>query len=119
MELLIVLAIIGFIMGGLVLPSLMGGSLEAKRSRARIEETAIVSAHQRWEWDHRESCPARIEGLLKYTGRKNMNDTWGTDYEMFCGPTAPPTENFGVLSYAQDRTRGTADDINSWEQERR
>jgi prepilin-type N-terminal cleavage/methylation domain-containing protein len=115
MELLIVLAIIGFIMGALVLPGLMGSSLEAKRRQTRIEETAIVGAHQRWSWDHREPCPTSIDGLRPYTGRKDMNDPWGTLYEMFCGAKAPPAEPFGVLSYAQDRTRGTDDDIASWQ----
>ena len=45
-----------------------------------------------------------------------MNDPWGTAYEMLCGPAAPPpAQGFGVLSYARDRTRGTADDIASWD----
>ena len=44
-----------------------------------------------------------------------MNDPWGTLYEMFCGVKAPPTGTFGVLSYAQDRQRGTPDDIATWD----
>jgi prepilin-type N-terminal cleavage/methylation domain-containing protein len=114
MELLIVLAIIGFIMGVRVVPSLMGSTVEARLRQTRIEETAIVGAHQRWTWDDPDPCPTALAALQPYAGRRHMNDPWGTAYEMFCGATAPTTADFGVLSHAQDRTRGTTDDIPSW-----
>jgi len=43
-----------------------------------------------------------------------MSDPWGSDYQLHCGPTAPPEVAFGASSLAEDRRPATPDDILSW-----
>jgi len=117
MEVLIVLAILGVVMGLLIGPKLIHGQEQARRRQAQIEEAQLVNAYAQWSWDHSGSaCPQTLTELGQYVRRRHMNDPWGTAYEMLCGRAAPPpAQGFGVLSYANDRTRGTDDDIASWD----
>lgn len=122
MEIMIVLAIIGLIMGVLVLPKLMGSSDKAKIKIAKSQIETFALNYEEWSSENPgESCPSGIDDLLKVTAKASKKkkvegkDPWGTPFKMVCGDSAPDGVGFGVMSYGPDKKEGTEDDIKSWE----
>jgi hypothetical protein len=65
--------------------------------------------------DNESDCPARLEDLLKYLGKKQLTDPWGSPFVMKCGPGVPTQTHFGVISLGPDKREGTDDDMHSWD----
>jgi general secretion pathway protein G len=116
-EIMIVLAIIGLIMGILVGPKVIKMFKEAKSETAWMMAKEYESGYAKWMDDNEGNCPEKLEDLLKYTNKKDLKDPWGQRYIMKCGESAPAEapNGFGVVSLGADGKEGTEDDIHSWD----
>jgi general secretion pathway protein G len=114
-EIMIVLAIIGLIMGVLVGPKVMNAFKEARIKTAYLQLKEYEGAYQRWVADNEGDCPDKLEDLMKYTNKKDLKDPWGMSFVMKCGEGVPSDTHFGVISFGPDKREGTEDDIHSWD----
>ncbi len=107
-EVLIVLAIIGLIAGGVVVfafPQLE----KAKVGTAKNDTKALYQAIETWKLDH-TGCPT-VEGLKKdkaLSSTSNTNDPWGHAYKVQCDEDGA---KISVYTIGPDKKEGTADDI--------
>jgi general secretion pathway protein G len=116
-EIMVVLAIIGLIVGIIVGPSVMRRWREAQVRTARLQVADLTKAYALWRLDHADQiCPANLEELKRYAASGRMRDPWGVAYAMRCGDDAPPEEEFGAMSNGPDRRVETEDDIHSWDE---
>ena len=110
-EILVVLAIIGLIMGGVavVASNALGDAKgkTAKKDIANLETSVEMYQIQK------NKCPKGVEDL-KAAGiiKKVTKDPWGNDYVIKC-----PGENGAVdiSSPGKDGQLGNEDDVNSWD----
>jgi general secretion pathway protein G len=114
LEIMIVLAIIAMIAGG------VGVALFNKFKKAQISTTKMrVKAVRESVTQYMietPSCPKGMGELLsgKYIDKDKMKDAWGSNIVMKC-PGTNDTEGADVSSPGPDKQDGTADDIKSWE----
>ncbi len=107
-EVLIVLAIIGLIAGGVVVfafPQLE----KAKVGTAKNDTKALYQAIETWKLDH-TGCPT-VEGLKKdkaLSTTSNTNDPWGQPYKVQCDEDGA---KIAVYTIGPDKKENTADDI--------
>jgi len=111
-EIMIVLAIIGLIMGVLVGPKVMTAWKDAKVKTAWLSVRDYSQAYTRWHVDNEAECPASLEDLGRYIDKQDAKDPWGTHLVMRCAPGT----SFGVASWGPDKIEGTEDDIHSWDE---
>lgn len=119
LEILIVLAILGLVMGLLVGPQLYDMFSEGQGKVARAEVQKITTeAYIRWQMKNPgKACPESVDELAKLLGKKAAVDPWNHPYVMLCGDRAPAGSNgFAVMSVGPDGKEGTEDDIKSWEE---
>lgn len=111
-EILVVLAIIGLIMGGVAVVAGNAFS-DAQGDTARNDMTALVSAAEMFKIKKRGQCPKSVQEL-KDAGisRKANKDPWGTEYKIIC-----PGKNgsIDIVSAGKDKSFDTEDDIRSWD----
>jgi general secretion pathway protein G len=113
-EILVVLAIIGLIVGGVAVVA--GGAFtDAQQSTAENEVVQIEQATEMYMVQKKGKCPKSVQDL-KAGGvlKKVKKDPWGTEYQIKC-----PGEHsdIDVSSAGKDKEFGTADDVNSWAEE--
>jgi general secretion pathway protein G len=113
LEIMIVLAIIAMIAGG------VGVALFSKFKKAQIQTTkmrvkAVREAVTQYMIET-PTCPKGMDELLsgKYIDRDKMKDAWGTNITLKC-PGPNDTEGADVSSAGPDRQEGSGDDIQSW-----
>jgi prepilin-type N-terminal cleavage/methylation domain-containing protein len=109
-EIMIVLAIIGLVLGVLVGPKVMSGWQDAQRKTAQLMLEEYRGAFVRWMADTGGACPEKLGDLLRYTNKKDLKDPWGSPFAMRCGGEEEP---FVVVSPGPDRVAGTTDDLRS------
>lgn len=110
-EILVVLAIIGLIVGGVAVVA--GGAFtDAQQSTAENEVIQIEQATEMYMVQKKGKCPKSVQDL-KAGGvlKKVKKDPWGTEYQLKC-----PGEHsdIDISSAGKDKEFGTADDVNSW-----
>jgi general secretion pathway protein G len=112
-EILVVLAIIGLIIGGVAVAA-FGAFGGAQTDTAKNEVTSIQSMAEMYQMQ-KKSCPKDVQDL-KASGimKKVKKDPWGTAYKLNCPGEHAPVD---VVSAGPDKEFGTADDVNSWEEE--
>src|SRR5688572_12236363 len=115
LEIMIVLAIIGLIMGVLVGPKVMRSFEESRVKTAFLMLKEFEGAYTRWVADNEGDCPEKLEDLLKYTNKRDLKDPWGPPFVMKCGEAAQSETQFGVISFGKDKKEGSDDDIHSWD----
>lgn len=114
LEIMIVLAIIAMIAGG------VGVALFNKFKKAQIQTTKMrikaVRESVTQYMIETPSCPKGMDELLsgKYIDKDKMKDAWGGNIVLKC-PGTNDTEGADVSSPGPDKQDGTADDIKSWE----
>ena len=112
-EIMVVLAIIGLIVGGVAVAA-FGRLGEAQVDTARNDVAAIESASEMYMLQ-KKKCPKDMKDL-KAGGivRKAKKDPWGTDYQITC-----PGEkgDIDVSSAGPDKNFGSEDDVNSWDED--
>lgn len=113
-EILVVLAIIGLIMGGVALMA-SNAMTDARQDTARKDIANLESAVEMYQLQKKGKCPKTTQDL-KAAGvvKKVTKDPWGADYVIKC-----PGEHDGVdiSSPGADGELGNEDDINSWDGE--
>src|SRR5262245_23646102 len=101
-EIMIVLAIIGLIMGVLVGPKVMNAFKESRVKTAFLMLKEYEGAYTRWVADNEGDCPDKLDDLLRYTNKKDLKDPWGQAFVMKCGEGVPTDSKFGVISLGPD-----------------
>jgi len=111
-EILVVLAIIGLIMGGVAIMAFQ--AFDDAKQKSAVNDIATLSQSVEMYRLQKGKCPKTAQdikaaGILK----KVTKDPWGQDYVIKC-----PGENDAVdiSSAGKDGEMGTEDDINSWDE---
>jgi len=106
-EILIVLAIIGLIAGGVAAVAIPKYG-DAQKKQAKIDSQTIHPVAEKYKLDHPGQCPTveqlRAEKELGATSK--ITDPWDTPYQIRCSD-----DDVYVMSYGPDRKEGTPDDI--------
>ena len=111
-EILVVLAIIGLIMGGVAVVA--GGALgDARIDTAKNETMKIAGYADMYSIKKKGKCPSDMKAL-KTAGiiKKVSKDPWDNDYKIVCDGG----DIKGVASAGPDGEFDTNDDINSWDE---
>jgi general secretion pathway protein G len=114
-EILVVLAIIGLIMGGVAVVAVNA------MNNARVDTAAndignLVQSVEMYQLQKKGKCPKTVQDLKAAGVIKNANkDPWDNEYVIKC-----PGEHDAVdiSSAGPDGEFGNEDDINSWETEK-
>ena len=110
-EILVVLAIIGLIMGGVGIMAFQ--QLDGAKVKTAAKDIATLSQAVEMYQLQKNKCPKSTQDL-KAAGviAKVTKDPWGSDYEIKC-----PGEHGSVdiSSPGKDAQPGNEDDINSWD----
>lgn len=120
LEIMIVIAILGLVMGLLVVPKVMGMFGDSKEKIAKLAVDKFASDFGTWSLQNQDKpCPDDLLEIAKHTGKdvEDTKDPWGTPYKMFCGSDMPPgvpSGSIGVQSFGVDKQPDTADDVYSW-----
>lgn len=117
-EIVLVLAILGVVMGLLFGPALLDMFKGGKESAAKILVDKFANqAYVQWQIKTGEECPDSIDALAKYAGKKDAKDPYKTPMQMLCGDDLPEeaAQGFGVVSAGPNKKHGDDDDIRSWE----
>lgn len=122
LEIMIVIAILGLVMGLVVVPKVMGlfGESKEKIAKLAVDQFAFKDAPQ-WQVSSGKQCPDSLLTVAQFMGKgqQDIVDPWDSPFEFFCGkenmPPGASANQFAVLSYGPDKKKGTEDDIKSWE----
>jgi len=114
LEIMIVLAIIAMIAGGVGV-ALFNRFKKAQISTAKMRVKQARDAVTQYMIET-PSCPHSIDELVagKYLDKGNARDPWGSPLSLKC-PGTNDTDGADVTSPGPDKQDGTADDIKSWE----
>ena len=108
-EILIVLAIVGLIAGGVAVVAVPKYQ-ESQKSQAKNDARTIHPAAEKYRADHpSDSCPT-IETLVQkkeLSSATKTTDPWDSPYKIICGED----ESLQVVSLGPDKKENTADDI--------
>jgi len=112
-EILVVLAIIGLIVGGV---SVVAFSALAE-SKVKAGYTGVIQlqgACERYLLEKNDKCPKTAADLkaANIIRAADLKDPWGEDYIITCPGEHGPVD---VTSYGPDKKTGGGDDIFSWE----
>lgn len=124
LEIMIVIAILGLVMGLVVVPKVMGMFSDSKEKIAKlaVDQFAFKDGPQ-WAVSSGKECPDNLLTIAQHIGKgeQDIVDPWDSQYKLFCGKgNMPPgvTSGFAVLSFGPDKKEGTEDDIKSWERKK-
>ncbi len=122
LEIMIVIAILGLVMGLVIVPKVMGMFGKSQKNLAKLAADKFAfEAYPQWAMAHNDKpCPASLLEVAQNMGKseEDTKDPWGTPFKMFCGPGNLPAgvkNGIAVLSFGEDRVENTPDDIKSWE----
>lgn len=106
-EILIVLAIVGLIAGGIAVYAV------PKFQKAQIDNTKnnlkmLQQVSDAWRATHAGECPTvqRLKDEKEISASSDTNDAWGSAYKIVCDD-----ESSTVISFGPDKKEGTPDDI--------
>ena len=121
LEIMIVIAILGLVMGLVIVPKVMGMFGKSQGDIAKLAVTKFASeAYPQWALKNTDKgCPESLLEVAQHIGKTEADtkDPWGTPYKMFCGAGQLPagvSDGIAVMSFGPDKAEGTADDIRSW-----
>ena len=107
-EILIVLAIVGLIAGGVAVVAVPKYA-EAQKKQAQTDARTIHPAAEKYRVDHPgEQCPTveLLREKKELSQASKITDPWDTPYKILCGD-----EDVAVMSFGPDKKENTADDI--------
>lgn len=111
-EILVVLAIIGLIMGGVAV--MASNALDGARvDTARSDIKTFTTGVEMYSIQKKGKCPKSLEDLKAAGVIKKVNqDPWGNDYVIKC---PGEHDDVDISSAGPDGEFGNEDDINSWD----
>ena len=107
-EILIVLAIVGMIAGGIAVYAIPKFA-QAQKDTTRTSAIALHEAAEMWRTTHPGECPTaeRMKAEKELSSSSKVTDAWDQPFKIEC-----PDENTTIVSSAgPDKKDGTADDI--------
>jgi general secretion pathway protein G len=112
-EIMVVVAIIGMIMGAVAVGA-MGQLEKAKKKNTQMIIHNVQEALVHYATDNTDSCPKSLNDLVaqKYLN-KDPKDDYGQPL-MYACPSTHGSDSADVWSRGKDKQDGTADDITSW-----
>ena len=119
LEILIVLAIIGLVMGLLVGPRVMKMFSSSKVDLTRIMIKKYANeGYPQWQIHHSgKTCPDSVNEIAAEEDQKEAKDEWGNPLTMLCGDQRPAgVHGIGIVSVGEDGKPGTPDDLKSWDE---
>jgi len=113
-EIMVVVAIISLVMGGVGLMA-FNSFKQAQVDTAKKDVVQIQQAVEMYKLGKRSKCPKTLQDL-KTAGvaAKISKDPWGNDYEMKCPGEKTEVD---IVSAGPDGELGTEDDINNYTDE--
>lgn len=114
-EIMVVVAIIGMIMGAVAVGA-MSQLQKAKKKNTQMIIHNVQEALVHYATDNTDSCPKSLSELVsqKYL-TKEPKDDYGQPL-MYACPSTHGSDSADVWSKGPDKQDGTADDIKSWDQ---
>jgi len=111
-EILVVLAIIGLIVGGVSVVAFNAFG-EAKIKSGNNDVLNVQKACEQYMLQKNDKCPKSMQDL-KAAGvvQRVQKDPWGEEFTIVCPGEHGPVD---VMSYGPDKKQGGGDDIVSWE----
>jgi general secretion pathway protein G len=111
-EILVVLAIIGLIMGGVAIMAF--NAFDDSKQKAAVKDIANLEASVEMYRLSKNKCPKSVQDL-KAAGviAKAVKDPWGNEFTLKCPGDHGPVD---ISSNGKDGEAGTEDDINSWDE---
>jgi general secretion pathway protein G len=114
LEIMIVLALVGLVMGAIGF-GLNNHFKKEQKKTAQIEVGRIAQAAQQYMMENNSNCPASIDDLVANKKLpRQPKDPWGKEYTMKCPGTGDP-DGVDIMSSGPDNQEGTVDDVKSWE----
>lgn len=112
-EILVVVAIIGLVMGAVaigVIPLFAKG----QKGIAWNDTKSFEQMYTVWQISHTD-CPTSVEDLAKSAAKKGQStkDPWGNDYVISC-PSQHDNAEIDICSNGPDKQQGTEDDVCNW-----
>jgi general secretion pathway protein G len=106
-EILIVLAIVGLIAGGIAVYAVPKFQ-KAQKDSARNSLKALHAVAEAWRANHGNDCPTpqRLKDEKELSAASDTNDPWGDPYQIKCDDESTTT-----VSWGPDKKEGTKDDI--------
>jgi general secretion pathway protein G len=106
-EILIVLAIVGMIAGGVAVYAVPKFK-ESQIKSAKISAQDLQSIADGWRADNGNDCPTpqRLKTEKQMSAGSSLNDPWGAPWKIACDG-----ESTTVISSGPDKKEGTPDDI--------
>jgi general secretion pathway protein G len=107
-EILIVLAIVGLIAGGVAVVAVPKYQ-ESQKNQAKIDARTIHPVAEKWRVDHPgQTCPTveQLRAEKELSAASKITDPWDSPYKIVCGD-----EEVSVVSLGPDKKEGTPDDI--------
>ena len=106
-EILIVLAIVGLIAGGVAVVAIPKYA-EAQKKQAKNDVIAIHPIAEKYRVDHPGNCVTveQLRAEKELSASSKITDPWETPYQIRCAE-----DETYVLSFGPDKKEGTADDI--------
>src|SRR5262245_29244604 len=109
-EIMVVVAIIGLVMGAVVVAAVP--QLEKARCKTAWSETQVISqAIATYQTDNAGDCPKSLDELVsgKFLSKAPV-DPWGQPFKFKC-PGDKMTDGADIWSSGKDKQEGTADDV--------
>lgn len=106
-EILIVLAIVGLIAGGVAVVAVPKYQ-ESQKNQAKIDARTIHPVAEKYKVDHPGQCPTveQLRAEKELSAASKITDPWDTPYKIICGD-----DEIFVVSYGPDKKENTGDDI--------
>ena len=106
-EILIVLAIVGLIAGGVAVVAVPKYQ-ESQKNQAKIDARTIHPVAEKYKVDHPGQCPTveQLRAEKELSAASKITDPWDTPYKIVCGD-----DDIYVVSFGPDKKENTNDDI--------
>lgn len=106
-EILIVLAIIGMIAGGIAVYAIPK-FVQAQKDSTKTSAMALHTVSESWRAMHTTECPTaeRLKAEKEIAATAKITDAWDSPFKIICDE-----DNITVVSFGPDKREGTADDI--------
>ncbi len=111
-ELLIVVAIIGILVG-IAIPNFLGARIRARVAKSYADLDAIAKANEMYFVDNGEYTDTTSQLAPTYVASGTMTDPWGDPYKIYTSPSTSPTM-YLIVGYGPDQNNDVTSGDISW-----